>query len=75
MRVKQAAQDLQKIAPGALPPSVLITPTQRNGQPVRMFSINGKPLLLAQQDLGIGDNLPLDQVAERIKQRETCAER
>ncbi|MGL4195176.1 MAG: mechanosensitive ion channel protein MscS, partial [Edwardsiella piscicida] len=69
-RVKQAAQDLQNIAPGDLQSPVQITPTQRYGQPVRLFSINGKPLLLlAQQDLDVGDDLSLDQAAERIQQR------
>lgn len=69
-RVKQVEQDLQKIAPGDLQSPVQITPTQRYGQPVRLFSINGKPLLLlAQQDLDVGDDLSLDQAAERIQQR------
>ncbi len=42
----------------------------RYGQPVVLFSINGKPfMLLAQGDLDEGDDLTLAQAAERVRQR------
>ncbi|MGY0163275.1 mechanosensitive ion channel family protein [Edwardsiella tarda] len=69
-RVKQTAQHLRAITPADLRHPIQITAATRYGQPVRLFSIQGKPLLLlAQQDLDIGDDLTLDQAAERVQRR------
>ena len=43
-----------------------IVPVIRYGQPGRLFLMNGKPvLLLSQADLDEGDDLTLDQAAQR----------
>ncbi|MFT4290517.1 MAG: mechanosensitive ion channel protein MscS, partial [Enterobacter sp.] len=47
-----------------------IVPVTRYNQPGRLFVMNGKPLmLLAQADLDEGDDLTLDQAAQRVLAR------
>ena len=47
-----------------------IVPVIRYGQPGRLFLMNGKPvLLLSQADLDEGDDLTLDQAAQRVLAR------
>ena len=47
-----------------------IVPVIRYGQPGRLFLMNGKPvLLLSQADLDEGDDLSLDQAAQRVLAR------
>ena len=47
-----------------------IVPVIRYGQPGRLFMMNGKPvLLLSQGDLDEGDDLTLDQAAQRVLAR------
>lgn len=47
-----------------------VVPVIRYGQPGRLFLMNGKPvLLLSQADLDEGDDLTLDQAAQRVLAR------
>ncbi|MCI8177769.1 mechanosensitive ion channel family protein [Klebsiella pneumoniae] len=47
-----------------------VVPVIRYGQPGRLFMMNGKPvLLLSQGDLDEGDDLTLDQAAQRVLAR------
>ncbi|HBQ7127980.1 TPA: mechanosensitive ion channel family protein [Klebsiella pneumoniae] len=47
-----------------------VVPVIRYGQPGRLFLMNGKPvLLLSQSDLDEGDDLTLDQAAQRVLAR------
>ncbi|MFO4579376.1 mechanosensitive ion channel domain-containing protein [Klebsiella pneumoniae] len=47
-----------------------VVPVIRYGQPGRLFLMNGKPvLLLSQADLDVGDDLTLDQAAQRVLAR------
>ena len=47
-----------------------VVPVIRYGQPGRLFLMNGKPvLLLSQTDLDEGDDLTLDQAAQRVLAR------
>lgn len=47
-----------------------VVPVIRYGQPGRLFQMNGKPvLLLSQADLDEGDDLTLDQAAQRVLAR------
>lgn len=47
-----------------------VVPAIRYGQPGRLFLMNGKPvLLLSQADLDEGDDLTLDQAAQRVLAR------
>ncbi|EJK90972.1 transporter small conductance mechanosensitive ion channel (MscS) family [Klebsiella pneumoniae] len=47
-----------------------VVPVIRYGQPSRLFLMNGKPvLLLSQADLDEGDDLTLDQAAQRVLAR------
>lgn len=47
-----------------------VVPVVRYGQPGRLFLMNGKPvLLLSQADLDEGDDLTLDQAAQRVLAR------
>lgn len=47
-----------------------VVPVIRYGQPDRLFLMNGKPvLLLSQADLDEGDDLTLDQAAQRVLAR------
>ncbi|MCV5640546.1 mechanosensitive ion channel protein MscS, partial [Escherichia coli] len=47
-----------------------VVPVIRYGQPGRLLLMNGKPvLLLSQADLDEGDDLTLDQAAQRVLAR------
>ncbi len=69
-RVLRIRNTLRSLSEEDMRHPVQILPVQRYGQQGRLFVINGKPLmLLAESDLDEGDDLTLDQAAQRVLAR------
>lgn len=69
-RVLRIRNTLRSLSREDIRHPVQILPVQRYGQQGRIFVINGKPLmLLAESDLDEGDDLTLDQAAQRVLAR------
>lgn len=69
-RVLRIRNTLRSLTEEDIRHPILINNVERYNQPGRQFTINGKPLmLLAQGDLDEGDDLTLDQAAQRVQAR------
>lgn len=69
-RVLRIRQTLRSLSEEDIRQPVQILTVKRYNQQARLFTINGKPLmLLAEGDLDEGDDLTLDQAAQRVLTR------
>ncbi|HBR1911133.1 TPA: mechanosensitive ion channel family protein [Klebsiella pneumoniae] len=69
-RVLRTRSALRAFTEDDIRQSLRVVPVIRYGQPGRLFLMNGKPvLLLSQADLDEGDDLTLDQAAQRVLAR------
>lgn len=69
-RVLRIRQTLRSLSEDDIRQPVQITPVKRYNQQARLFTINGKVvMLLSEGDLDEGDDLTLDQAAQRVLTR------
>ncbi|SNY62492.1 Small-conductance mechanosensitive channel [Enterobacter sp. CC120223-11] len=69
-RVLRIRNTLRSFTHADVSQPLTVEPITRYGQPARLFLMNGKPImLLSQADLDEGDDLTLDQAAERVLTR------